>query len=139
MPEFTQLGPTMGFILELKNNLKKEVSVAKAEMEKLRQESVQTGSEIKRQFKAASAEIREMGQQLQSMGMKMTIGVTLPLVAAGAVAVKTAADVEEMTNKFGVLLAAHQKTWRNGRRHMLRRLAGHDTTSWATLRTRRLS
>jgi len=109
MPEFTQLGPTMGFILELKNNLKKEVSVAKAEMEKLRQESVQTGSEIKRQFKAASAEIREMGQQLQSMGMKMTIGVTLPLVAAGAVAVKTAADVEEMTNKFGVLFGSSSK------------------------------
>ena len=109
MPEFTQLGPTMGFILELKNNLKKEVSVAKAEMEKLRQESIQTGSEIKRQFKAASAEIREMGQQLQSMGMKMTIGVTLPLVAAGAVAVKTAADVEEMTNKFGVLFGSSSK------------------------------
>ena len=109
MPEFTQLGPTMGFILELKNNLKKEVSVAKAEMEKLRQESVQTGSEIKQQFKAASAEIREMGQQLQSMGMKMTIGVTLPLVAAGAVAVKTAADVEEMTNKFGVLFGSSSK------------------------------
>jgi hypothetical protein len=109
VPEFTQLGPTMGFILELKNNLKKEVSVAKAEMEKLRQESVQTGSEIKRQFKAASAEIREMGQQLQSMGMKMTIGVTLPLVAAGAVAVKTAADVEEMTNKFGVLFGSSSK------------------------------
>jgi cell division protein FtsL len=109
MPEFTQLGPTMGCILELKNNLKKEVSVAKAEMEKLRQESVQTGSEIKRQFKAASDEIREMGQQLQSMGMKMTIGVTLPLVAAGAVAVKTAADVEEMTNKFGVLFGSSSK------------------------------
>ena len=109
MPEFTQLGPTMGFVLELKNNLKREVSVAKSEMEKLRQESVQTGNEIKRQFKAASAEIREMGQQLQSMGMKMTIGVTLPLLAAGAVAVKTAADVEEMTNKFGVLFGSSSK------------------------------
>jgi hypothetical protein len=50
-----------------------------------------------------------MGQQLQSMGMKMTIGVTLPLVAAGAVAVKTAADVEEMTNKFGVLFGSSSK------------------------------
>ena len=46
----------------------------------------------------------KVGTSLSSFGRTMTVGVTLPLVAAGAAAFKLAADAEEAGSKFEVVM-----------------------------------
>jgi len=50
------------------------------------------------QFKGAS----QIGKRLESIGQKLMIGVTLPLVAAGTAATKFAMDAQETENLFRV-------------------------------------
>lgn len=53
--------------------------------------------------------MQNIGQSLTSVGQKMTMGITLPLAAAGAAAVKLASDTEEAASKtdvvFGIMSA----------------------------------
>lgn len=51
----------------------------------------------------ASQKLGMMGQTMQSAGDKMTLGITLPIVAAGVAAVKFASDLEETRNKTEVV------------------------------------
>ncbi|MGH9341986.1 MAG: hypothetical protein ACRD1R_20970 [Acidobacteriota bacterium] len=52
-----------------------------------------SGKKIESSFQAAA-------QHLQSVGQRMTLFVTAPLLAAGAGAIKAASDAEEMRSKF---------------------------------------
>ena len=47
--------------------------------------------------------MQNIGQSLSSVGQKMTMGITLPLAAAGAAAVKLASDTEEAASKTDVV------------------------------------
>jgi len=47
---------------------------------------------------------KSVGKSLSGFGDKLTVGVTLPLVAAGAAAFKMAADAGEASNKFEVVM-----------------------------------
>lgn len=50
-----------------------------------------------------SDKAQSVGRSMQSVGKSMSMFVTLPLAAAGAAAVKTASDVEEMQSKMSVV------------------------------------
>lgn len=51
-------------------------------------------------FKKEISPLTQLGEQLQSVGAGLTIGVTAPLLAIGAAAVSAAADAEESQSKF---------------------------------------
>jgi phage-related minor tail protein len=50
--------------------------------------------------------IQTVGKQMQKVGGTLTKGLTLPLLAAGAAAVKVASDAAEMRSKFDVVFPA---------------------------------
>ena len=52
---------------------------------------------------ATRKQLQQVSDTLQSIGNKMMLGVTLPLVAAGSAAVSSAADMEESTSKVEVV------------------------------------
>ncbi len=51
-------------------------------------------------FEKEMAGITRLGKQFTNVGKTLTVGLTLPLAAAGAAAVKVAADAEESESKF---------------------------------------
>ncbi len=53
--------------------------------------------------------LQKASQGMQTLGMGLTAGVTVPLLAAGAAGVKFAADIEQAELKFGVLLGSAEK------------------------------
>jgi hypothetical protein len=68
-------------------------------------------------FKEAEAKmksLKEVGQQLSSIGAGLTVGVTLPLAALGAVSIKAASDLTESINKVNVVFGESSQeilTW----------------------------
>lgn len=58
----------------------------------------------------ASKQLGKIGQSMSSAGDKMTLGVTLPIVAAGVAAVKFASDLEETRNKTEVVFGDMSQT-----------------------------
>ena len=51
-------------------------------------------------FKAKTEKIKAVGDNLTNLGGKMTVGVTLPVVAMGGAMVKAAADIESMQQQL---------------------------------------
>ena len=51
-------------------------------------------------FKAKTDKIKAVGENLTNLGGKMTVGVTLPVVALGGAMVKAAADIESMQQQL---------------------------------------
>ncbi|GIV86633.1 MAG: hypothetical protein KatS3mg054_0662 [Chloroflexus sp.] len=60
-------------------------------------------SEFSSGMDTAAKKAAAIGQKLQGIGDKMTVGVTLPLLAAGTAATKFASDLEETRNKTRVV------------------------------------
>ncbi len=56
-----------------------------------------------------TANLRRLGQDVQSVGNKMTIGLTLPIVALGGASVKAAADMEAMQQQLSTMLQSDIK------------------------------
>jgi hypothetical protein len=54
------------------------------------------------QFKARTENIAKLGNKIKSVGQSMTVGLTLPIIAAGGAMVKMASDMEETINKVDV-------------------------------------
>lgn len=53
-------------------------------------------------FKRKTESITKVGNKLKSIGQGMTVGLTLPIVAAGGAMVKMASDMDETLNKIDV-------------------------------------
>jgi hypothetical protein len=60
-------------------------------------------SEFTSGLDSASKKLTKVGDSMINVGNKMTVGLTLPLVAAGTAAVKMASDLEESRNKANVV------------------------------------
>lgn len=56
--------------------------------------------------------MQNIGQSLSAVGQRMTMAVTLPLVAAGTAAVKLASDTEEARNKVDVVFGSMSQSVR---------------------------
>lgn len=63
-------------------------------------------SDMSTKFADFGTKMQNMGQSLASAGQKMTMSITLPLVAAGTAAVKLASDTEEARNKVDVVFGS---------------------------------
>ena len=60
-------------------------------------------SEFESGMKAANTKLTKIGSEMSQVGKTLTMGVTLPLVAAGTAAVKFASDLNESMNKVNVV------------------------------------
>lgn len=88
----------------------KELNYAEAAVTKT-EKAVRKNSEAMNQF---SDELKAAGRSLDSIGNKLTVGLTAPLAAAGAASVKYASDTEEAMNKVEVAFeyaAEGVKSW----------------------------
>ncbi len=57
-------------------------------------------------FEKQTANLRNLGNKVKLVGQGMTVGLTLPIVAAGGAMVKLASDMEETMNKVDVSFGA---------------------------------
>ena len=100
---------TTGEITEDQKALEREIIATQQNLKKLEDEFKQFGSVSKQQIQAAADKVgqigtnmKQVGQAMTNVGDKMTTTVTLPIVAAGAAASKSFADVDktmQLTNK----------------------------------------
>lgn len=59
--------------------------------------------DFQKEMTESAKRVKAFGDDLQASGKRMTMGVTLPLVAAGTAAVKFASDLDESRNKASVV------------------------------------
>lgn len=71
---------------------------------RLRDEFTSTLTRASQQLEQTGRKMQRVGRQMQATGAQLTAGVTLPLAAIGAAAVKMASDAEEAANKFNVVM-----------------------------------
>ena len=57
----------------------------------------------------ASASFKQFGQSISRVGKRMSLFITAPLMAAGIMALKTAADFEKQTVAFETMLGSGEK------------------------------
>ena len=56
-------------------------------------------------FSKIENKLRDVGQSMQGLGMKITAGITLPIALAGGALIKAAADAEEMQGMFDTVFS----------------------------------
>lgn len=106
-------GPQNEETIRQQENLEREIVDTTKALDKLKNEYKEFGSVAVQQTKAAGEEMQKAGQKLQSAGSSvagagrtMSTYVTAPLVAAGTVAVKTAADFDTGMSKVQAISGA---------------------------------
>lgn len=70
--------------------------------------------DAEKKFGGLSDRLDKMGNKMKAVGSKMTVGLTLPIVAAGGIAVKAFSDLQETINKVDVSFgnqSATVKAW----------------------------
>lgn len=106
-------GPQTEETIRQQENLTREIKDTENQLESLEQEYKEFGSVAAQQTKAAGEAMQAAGQKMQtigngiaSAGSTMTRYVTAPIVAAGAAAVKTAADFDTGMSKVQAISGA---------------------------------
>lgn len=115
----------------LRDTLKKvdsgEIDMSAEDTAKLRRELIEAESKAKKfkaeidkignaNLKALSAQLKQIGDKMASVGKTMTTKVTAPIVAGYTVAAKYASDYEENLNKLDVAFGSNSqavKDWAN--------------------------
>lgn len=64
--------------------------------------------EILEFFRKETENIAKLGNKIKSIGQGMTVGITLPVIAAGGAMVKAAADMESMQQQLSTLMGSEQ-------------------------------
>ncbi|HEX7313303.1 MAG TPA: hypothetical protein VF297_05255 [Pyrinomonadaceae bacterium] len=64
---------------------------------------VQTAQQLNQIRNTAARTLGQMGSQFESAGRRMSVGLTLPLIALGAAAVKSAKDIDSQVNTLRAL------------------------------------
>ena len=75
--------------------LEREVNKTEQALKKLEDQSKKFGSTLSQELKAAGEEMKKFGGGMADVGKNMTMKVTAPIAAAGAVSFKMAADMED--------------------------------------------
>lgn len=91
-------------------SLRREILAAENAAEKAKKE-IQKLDNIK--LDAIRKQIKQVSDSLTSIGTKLSIGVTAPIVAAGAASIKMASDMDEAANKVDVAFGEASKTVHN--------------------------
>ena len=126
-------GPQNEETIRQQENLEREIVDTTKALDNLKEEYKEFGSVAVQQTKAAGEEMQKAGQKLQSAGSSvasagrtMSTYVTAPLVAAGTVAVKTAADFDTGMSKVQAISGATadqmdrlREKAGNGRKHKI--------------------
>lgn len=63
-------------------------------------------SGLKASLSESAAAMQRVGGQMQNIGRRMSVALTVPLAAVGAASVKMASDAEEAANKFDVVMGS---------------------------------
>ena len=53
--------------------------------------------------------LNKTGEKLKGLGTKLTVGLTLPIVALGAASLKAASDFEKMQEQLSIMLGSAEK------------------------------
>lgn len=69
--------------------------------------------EAERKTRSLESRFKAVGRSLSGLGDKLTIGLTLPIVAAAAATFKLASDAEENANKFNVVFGGAAESVRD--------------------------
>ena len=91
-------------------SLRKEILAAENATERAKKE-LQKLNDIK--LDTIRKQIKQVSDSLTSIGTKLSIGVTAPIVAAGAASVKMASDMDEAINKVDVAFGDASRTVHN--------------------------
>ena len=91
-------------------SLRKEILAAENATERAKKE-LQKLNDIK--LDTIRKQIKQVSDSLTSIGTKLSIGVTVPIVAAGAASVKMASDMDEAINKVDVAFGDASRTVHN--------------------------
>ena len=75
--------------------LEREVVKTEQALKKLEDQSKQFGSTLSQELKVAGEGMQRLGDKMTDVGKNMTMKVTAPIAAAGAVSFKMAADLED--------------------------------------------
>ena len=75
--------------------LEREVVKTEQALKKLEEQSKQFGSTLSQELKVAGEGMQRLGDKMTDVGKNMTMKVTAPIAAAGAVSFKMAADMED--------------------------------------------
>lgn len=92
----------------------REIVKTEQSLESLKNKSKEFGSVFTRQMELAGAKMREVGDKVTDVGKNMSMKVTAPIVAAGAVAFKMAADTQDAmgaTDQVFKGAAESMKSW----------------------------
>jgi len=93
--EVTQMRTKLDDAKTSEANLKGELSTVNEEIRKQGGVSTETAAKLEK--------IGDSGTKVSSVGKKLSVGVTAPLVAVGAAAVKTGGDFENQMNRVGAI------------------------------------
>lgn len=93
-------------------NLRNSIKITEAEIANLNKELKQNSSlaAFGRDMQAAGKSVQAVGDKMSSVGQSITKGVTVPIVAAGAAAVKLAVDFESSIAKLDTIANSSEKS-----------------------------
>jgi len=78
--------------------------------QKLRVDIIGDASKLVKALSTASGKLEAFGSKITGIGKKLSIGLSLPLAAAGGAAIKMASDFEESLNKVNVAFGSASGT-----------------------------
>ena len=86
--------------------LQREIEETTQELKKLEDQAIKTGTVLGTKMQQAGEKIQSVGKDISSAGGTLTRNVTVPIVAVGTAAVKTAADFDEAMSKVAAVSGA---------------------------------
>lgn len=86
--------------------LQREIAETETKVKSLTKEMKEFGSVSAQAVTAAGEKVKDVGEKVSSTGDKLTKSVTVPIVALGTAAVKTAADFDSQMSKVSAISGA---------------------------------
>lgn len=89
-------------VIEAVNRASSVLDKAKSDFKKFSDDAQKSVEKVQERF-------QKVGEKMQKVGKSLTVGLTLPIAAAGAASVKLASDMEETMNKIDVVFQDNAK------------------------------
>lgn len=89
--------------------LTREIEKTSQELKKLKTEGKLTFGEIAQFVTNAGDKIQQFSSKISNLGNKLTVGVSTPLIAAGASALSYSSDIEQLQTSFEVMTGSAEE------------------------------